>query len=175
MYGCAGDVLGYAEQVTKCCNCSSFIKVFDAANRLIYTLQGMPTLYSLQGAKAETQRSPSVPCEACTLLVTGFCTLSGPLPTSQPLRVSCCNAESVSPLQRTCLDIHVSISFLQPMTAHVLLADNFQFYVQICALLSSLVPEPLIEPNAAISDESTSTNSYKLRASDSQSLRLPVA
>ncbi|KAL3157951.1 hypothetical protein ABBQ32_012351 [Trebouxia sp. C0010 RCD-2024] len=34
-----GDVLGYAEQVTKCCNCSAFIKVFDAANHLIYTLQ----------------------------------------------------------------------------------------------------------------------------------------
>jgi len=36
----AGDVLGYAEQSTQCCNCSSFIKVFDAANHLIYTLQG---------------------------------------------------------------------------------------------------------------------------------------
>ncbi|DBA82803.1 hypothetical protein WJX77_009020 [Trebouxia sp. C0004] len=34
-----GDVLGYAEQSTQCCNCSSFIKVFDAANHLIYTLQ----------------------------------------------------------------------------------------------------------------------------------------
>lgn len=38
--GYVGDVLGYAEQVTKCCNCSAFIKVFDAANHCIYTLEG---------------------------------------------------------------------------------------------------------------------------------------
>lgn len=42
--GCAGDVLGYAEQVTKCCNCSAFIKVFDAANHCIYTLEGRASL-----------------------------------------------------------------------------------------------------------------------------------
>ena len=36
----AGDVLGYSEQATKCCNCSRFIKVFDAAGHHVYTRQG---------------------------------------------------------------------------------------------------------------------------------------
>lgn len=36
----AGGVLGYAEQVTKCCNCSGFIEVMDASNQLMYTIEG---------------------------------------------------------------------------------------------------------------------------------------
>ena len=36
----AGGVLGYAQQVTKCCNCSGFIQVMDAANQLLYTIEG---------------------------------------------------------------------------------------------------------------------------------------
>ena len=34
----AGTVVGYAEQTHKCCSCSSWIKVYDAAGTLIYTL-----------------------------------------------------------------------------------------------------------------------------------------
>lgn len=34
-----GDVLGYSEQATKCCSCAGYIKVFDAANHLIYTIE----------------------------------------------------------------------------------------------------------------------------------------
>ena len=30
--------MGYAEQTHKCCSCSSWIKVYDAAGTLIYTL-----------------------------------------------------------------------------------------------------------------------------------------
>ena len=36
----AGGVLGYAQQVTKCCNCSGFIEVMDASNQLMYTIEG---------------------------------------------------------------------------------------------------------------------------------------
>ena len=36
----SGGVLGYAQQVTKCCNCSGFIEVLDASNQLVYTIQG---------------------------------------------------------------------------------------------------------------------------------------
>ena len=36
----AGGVLGYAQQVTKCCNCSGFIEVMDASNKLMYTIEG---------------------------------------------------------------------------------------------------------------------------------------
>lgn len=39
---CAGGVLGYAQQVTKCCNCSGFIEVLDASNQVMYTIQGEP-------------------------------------------------------------------------------------------------------------------------------------
>lgn len=38
----AGDVLGYAEQATKCCSCAGYIKVFDAANHLIFTIERTP-------------------------------------------------------------------------------------------------------------------------------------
>ena len=38
---CPGGVLGYAQQVTKCCNCSGFIEVLDASNQVVYTIQGM--------------------------------------------------------------------------------------------------------------------------------------
>ncbi|KAA6419767.1 MAG: hypothetical protein FRX49_10300 [Trebouxia sp. A1-2] len=34
-----GGVLGYAQQVTKCCNCSGFIEVLDASNQVMYTIQ----------------------------------------------------------------------------------------------------------------------------------------
>ena len=40
MSDAAGGVLGYAQQVTKCCNCSGFIQVMDAANQLLYTIEG---------------------------------------------------------------------------------------------------------------------------------------
>lgn len=32
--------MGYAQQVTKCCNCSGFIEVLDASNQVMYTIQG---------------------------------------------------------------------------------------------------------------------------------------
>ena len=41
---CSGGVLGYAQQVTKCCNCSGFIEVLDASNQVVYTIQGMQSL-----------------------------------------------------------------------------------------------------------------------------------
>ncbi|KAL0053053.1 hypothetical protein WJX82_000208 [Trebouxia sp. C0006] len=37
--GSTGGVLGYAQQVTKCCNCSGFIEVLDASNQVMYTIQ----------------------------------------------------------------------------------------------------------------------------------------
>ena len=37
----AGGVLGYAQQVTRCCKLSGFIEVMDAANQLMYTIEGM--------------------------------------------------------------------------------------------------------------------------------------
>lgn len=42
----AGGVLGYAQQVTKCCNHSGFIEVMDASNQLMYTIEGTAHLYS---------------------------------------------------------------------------------------------------------------------------------
>lgn len=36
----AGGVLGYAQQITKCCKLSGFIEVMDASNQLMYTIEG---------------------------------------------------------------------------------------------------------------------------------------
>ncbi|KAL3150228.1 hypothetical protein ABBQ32_000087 [Trebouxia sp. C0010 RCD-2024] len=38
--GATGGVLGYAQQITKCCKLSGFIEVMDASNQLMYTIEG---------------------------------------------------------------------------------------------------------------------------------------
>ena len=58
---CPGGVLGYAQQVTKCCNCSGFIEVLDASNQVVYTTQGMQS----QSCTAHVALLPLLPVR-CT-------------------------------------------------------------------------------------------------------------
>jgi len=68
----AGGVLGYAQQVTKCCNCSGFIEVLDASNQVMYTIQGEPQFLL-------TDFSVCSSLECARRLMCGMCCLNCPV------------------------------------------------------------------------------------------------
>ncbi|DBB06936.1 TPA: hypothetical protein ACH3X3_009587 [Trebouxia sp. C0006] len=89
-----GGVLGYAQQVTKCCNCSGFIEVLDASNQVMYTIQGEPRSlladFSSPAAKVVLSLAASPTCAA-----SGTASASTqPTAMTQWERLSCCTSSS---------------------------------------------------------------------------------
>jgi len=63
-------VLGYAQQVTKCCNCSGFIEVLDASNQVMYTIQGeLQSLLTDFSVCSSLECAEKLMCGMCCLFV----------------------------------------------------------------------------------------------------------
>ena len=65
--------MGYAQQVTKCCNCSGFIEVLDASNQVMYAIQGeLQFLLTEFSVGLSLECAERLMCGMCCLLVLVF-------------------------------------------------------------------------------------------------------